>query len=93
MSQKQEEKRMGKVGPSDFSNEYRNLKVFIKTINETFEGKLINASKFWLKVETNDGLFYINKGQVIYIKPLEKPIEKPEVKETKKEIPKMPWLR
>jgi len=92
MSIKKEEKKrdMGKVGPSDFSNEYRNLKVFIRTTSETFEGKLMGASKFWLKLEVNNEIYYINKGQVIYIKPLEKLIEQ---KEAKKENPKFPWLR
>jgi hypothetical protein len=91
---KKEGKRMEKVGPSDFSNEYQSLKVFVKTTNEAFEGKLLGASKFWLKMEINNEIYYINKGQVIFIKPLEKPIEKPiEQKEAKKEIPKLPWLK
>jgi hypothetical protein len=95
MTKKEERKERKKPGPSDFSNEYQGLKVFVKTINEGLEGRLIEASKFWLKLEANNEVYYINKGQVIYIKPFEKPIEKPkeEIKEAKKEIPKMPWLR
>ena len=96
MAIKKEERKMGKVGPSDFSNEYKGIKVFVKTTNETFEGKLINTSKFWIKLEVNNNeIYYINKGQVIFIKQLERPIEKPkeEEKEARQEIPKLPWLK
>jgi len=57
---------------ADFSDEYTGLKLSIKVegLGEV-EGRLLKASRYWLKVITTEGVLYINKAYVISIKPLE----------------------
>jgi hypothetical protein len=64
----EEEKRRK---PNDFSDEYLNLKVRIVMDKLDLEGKLLATSDYWMKLLSNDGIIYINKAHIIYIKPLE----------------------
>jgi hypothetical protein len=53
-------------GPSDFSDEYTDLRLSIRV-----EGRLLKASRYWLKLMTANGALYLNKAHIISIRPLE----------------------
>ena len=56
--------------PNDFSNEYKGCQVKIDTsIGVTITGSLVEASRYWFKVRTANGLLYVNKAHVVTVTP------------------------
>ncbi len=61
-------------GPADFSDEYRGCKVRVETsIGVTVEGVLVEASRYWFKLKSGNGIVYVNKAHVIMVTPVAGP--------------------
>jgi hypothetical protein len=59
-----------KPKPSDFSHEYKGCQVTIETsIGVTITGSMVEASRYWFKVRTANGLVYVNKAHVVTVTP------------------------
>jgi len=56
--------------PNDFSHEYKGCQVTIETsIGVTITGNMVEASRYWFKVRTANGLVYVNKAHVVTVTP------------------------
>jgi hypothetical protein len=61
-------------GPADFSDEYRGCKVRVETsIGVVVEGILVEASRYWFKLKSDNGVVYVNKAHVIMVTPVTGP--------------------
>jgi sRNA-binding regulator protein Hfq len=59
------------VKHSDFSEEYVNHVVSITLVNgTTLKGMLIESRRFWIKVNVDGRVRYINKAHVVEIAPV-----------------------
>jgi len=60
---------------SDFSEEYVNTPVLIYLYGGDIKGgKILEARRFWIKLESNNEIYYINKAFISYIQPV-KPVK------------------
>lgn len=60
--------RTGK--PQDFSNEYKNKTVSVLLANgKEVVGILVEASRFWIKLQVGMKVVYINKAWIVSIEP------------------------
>jgi hypothetical protein len=60
--------------PADFSDEYRGCRVRVETsIGVVVEGILVEASRYWFKLKSNNGIVYVNKAHVIMVTPVAGP--------------------
>jgi hypothetical protein len=61
-------------GPADFSDEYRGCRVRVETsIGVVVEGILVEASRYWFKLKSGNGIVYVNKAHVIMVTPVAGP--------------------
>jgi hypothetical protein len=61
-------------GPADFSDEYRSCEVRVETsIGVVVEGILVEASRYWFKLKSDNGIVYVNKAHVIMVTPVAGP--------------------
>jgi len=57
--------------PSDFSDEYLGISVKINVDENIFEGRILEASRYWFKILLGDGrIIYVNKAYVKYLEPV-----------------------
>jgi hypothetical protein len=75
-SQGQSEKqRRERRARDDYGDEWLNKDVEIECVRGTnvtiFRARVVDVSKYWLKVIVNDQILYLNKAYVLSIKPAE----------------------
>jgi len=55
----------------NFYEEYCGNEVRVVLYNEKIiNGKIVEVRRYWLKVEANNVVYYINKAWILYIQPL-----------------------
>lgn len=60
--------------PADFSSEYGGCRVRIETsIGVVVEGILVEASRYWFKLKSDNGIVYVNKAHVVMVTPVAGP--------------------
>ena len=71
-SQKERRERRAR---DDYGDEWLNKDVEIECVRGTnvaiFRARVVDVSKYWLKVIVNDQILYLNKAYVLSIKPAE----------------------
>ena len=68
--QKKVEKKEKPAKHSDFSEEYVDRFVEVLLVGGLkLQGKLVEARRYWIKLVTVTGAFYVNKAHVVYVKP------------------------
>ena len=59
----------------DFGEEWKDKDVEIEHVKgqvvSTIKGKVVDVSKYWLKLFVNNQILYLNKAYVLFIKPVE----------------------
>jgi hypothetical protein len=64
-------KPQGDLG--DFGEEWLGRVMEFLVISQRLTGRVVDCKKYWVKVETPEGLIYINKGYIVTAKPSQLP--------------------
>ena len=53
----------------DFDEELPGKVVQVSTIKQEFKGRVAGTSRYWIKLETESGVVYVNKAHIVSVSP------------------------
>jgi hypothetical protein len=68
--QQQQEGRQRRGVRDDFSDEWVGKDVEVEQVKGMIRGRVVDVSKYWLRLLVNGEVVYLNKAYIVSIKPL-----------------------